>query len=224
MVDCSVELIRVGDFYPLVCCDDDDRRRMADAEALTECTVCFDLRSATTGWVDHEGHGLAVSLKPSASKFLQVVLTCDHSLVGEYVSPEVLSHLWGYFVLKVTGVDGTGTGPSVTLDDEVVVDPWNVVAIHRIPHERRDMGAERAFEILELDDGDLCAGRRFEDRGVSEWGSARRWEGYLGGEGKSWEQSDGDRYEERFHTVHSNQSLKRRGMKRANITAATLYR
>ena len=69
-VNSSIELIRLSHLNPLMGRDDDDRRRMDNADPLPERTVCLDLSRATAGRVDHEGHLLTVRLKPLASKLL----------------------------------------------------------------------------------------------------------------------------------------------------------
>ena len=76
-------------------------------------------------------------------------------------------------------------------DEEVVVDARNFIAGHGGVDDRRIVGAEWAFEVLELNDGNLCAGWRLEERGVSEGRCGLRTHRRLRGGGQREKKSDG---------------------------------
>ena len=113
-------------------------------------------------------------LKPPPRKLLQIVRTRNQHLTRKYIPPKILRHLQRNLVLKIAGVNRSSPRPGMPLNDEVMMNPRNVVAAHRIPHHRRNLRAKRALQILKLDDRDLLTTRRLECRGIFERCSASR--------------------------------------------------
>src|SRR5579875_1827004 len=101
LVDGLVQVAHVGHLRPVVRRHDEDRRRMAQANALAQRAVRDDLTFELPRGVHHKRHLPAMLLEVAALKALKVVLRCDGHLVGEDRATEVLSGLGIDLVLNV---------------------------------------------------------------------------------------------------------------------------
>jgi hypothetical protein len=112
-------------------------------------------------------------LKPPPRKLLQILLARNQPLTGKHIPSKVLCHLQRNFVLEIARIDRPGPRPCVPRNDEVMMNPWNMVAAHRLPHHRRNPRAKRTLQILKLDDRHLRTTRRLECRSILERSSIR---------------------------------------------------
>ena len=153
--------------------DDPDGGGVLDADAVAESLVVFDqLREAAHG-IDGEGQGDAVAGGEALRELLKLVGGFDGGLVGEDLVAIVVAEGLAFGV-KEARVDGGLEAPVVHGEREVVADPGDVVFGGGLNEERVGAGAVGALEVIKLDDGDACAGRRLEGGGVVDRRGGRR--------------------------------------------------
>jgi hypothetical protein len=167
-VDRRIQLVRLRHFNPTMRRRHHQSRRLEHTNPSPQRTVCFYLRRAFTRGIDDKRHRLPMRLKPPPRKLLQIVRARNQPLTGEHISPKILCHLRRNFVLKKTCIDRSRARPHMARNDEVVMNPRNMVVAHGISHHRRNMRAKRTLQVLELDDRNLRTTRRLERRGVLE--------------------------------------------------------
>ena len=66
---------------------------MRDVEALAEIEIRLDPGGECAGWVDDEGHFLAMLLEPALGELVKVVLAGNRRLRVEYIAAKFVGQL-----------------------------------------------------------------------------------------------------------------------------------
>jgi hypothetical protein len=136
--------------------------------------ISLHLSRTFTRGIDDKRHRLPMRLKPPPRKLLQIVRAGNQSLTRKHIPPKILRHLWRNLVLQIPRINRTRSRPRMTLNDEVMMNPRDMVAAHGLSHHRRNPRTKRTFQILKLNDRDLLTTRRPEHRGIFERSSPSR--------------------------------------------------
>jgi len=163
--------------------NDPDGGSVLDTDALAEVPVVFDLLREASHGIDGEGQCDAVGGGEALRELLKLVEGLDGDLVGENRIAVIVAEGFAFGV-EEAGVDGGLEAPIVLGEREIVANPGDVVFGGGLFEEGVGVGAVGALEVFKLDDGDACAGRRLEGRGVVDLGSGRRAELGVGGDGE----------------------------------------
>jgi hypothetical protein len=144
-----------------------------DAYALAECVVGFYFGGELALGVDGEGELDVVGFGEVLSELAEDVEVGDGGLVGEYGVAVVVAELFALTV-EPPGIDGGLEAPGMERQGEVVADPGDVVLGRGVFKDGVGVAAVGALHIFEFDDGDACAGGRFEGGGVVHGCGGRR--------------------------------------------------
>src|SRR5208283_831979 len=103
LLDCSAEngneligvyqVFRAADDLVIVFRNYDDGRRPQDVETLAQIEIRLDPGGECAGWVDDEGHLLAMLLEPPLGELVQIVLVRDRRLRVEYIAAKFVGQL-----------------------------------------------------------------------------------------------------------------------------------